>query len=172
MGHHERMWLSNYDADILFYHRYIDNTFCLFNTEADANLFYDYINSPHPNIKFTMFSLIIAPLLSLLGFFAKTVHGCFDQFLYLHVLFLQRGSHQNLVDRTFKINNTWSSFHKDVINLVQILKKSLFPSHLIENTIKKYVTKAVSSSKSFDPDLGKTMNTLHVLQNSLHCFFF
>ena len=54
MGQHERAWLSNYDADILFYRRYVDDTFCLFNTEADVSPFYDYINSRHPNIKFTM----------------------------------------------------------------------------------------------------------------------
>ena len=50
--HRKRAWLSNYDADILFYRRYVDDTFCLFNTEADANnLFYDFINTRHPNIK-------------------------------------------------------------------------------------------------------------------------
>ena len=48
-GHHERVWLSNYDADILFYRRYVDDTFCLYNTEADANLFYICIDSRHPN---------------------------------------------------------------------------------------------------------------------------
>ena len=61
---------------------------------------------------------------------------------------------RTLVDRTFKINNTWSGFHKDVMKLVQILKKNLFSSHLIQNIINSYVTKAVRSSKSFDPDLA------------------
>ena len=55
MGHHERIWLENYKASsILFYRRYVDDTFCLFDTEHDATLFSDYINDRHPNIRFTM----------------------------------------------------------------------------------------------------------------------
>ena len=55
MGHHERIWLENYKASsILFYRRYVDDTFCLFDTEHDATLFFDYINDRHPNICFTM----------------------------------------------------------------------------------------------------------------------
>ena len=57
MGHHERIWLENYKAcSILSYRRYVDDTFCLFDTEHDATciLFFDYINDRHPNIRFTM----------------------------------------------------------------------------------------------------------------------
>ena len=46
-------WVT-YDADILFCRRYVDDTFCLFNTETDANSFYNFINFRHPNIRFTM----------------------------------------------------------------------------------------------------------------------
>ena len=55
MAHHVRTWLENYKASsIIFYRRYVDNTFCLFDTEHDATLFFDYINDRHPNISFTM----------------------------------------------------------------------------------------------------------------------
>ena len=55
MGHHEKSWLENFDAsEILFYRRYVDDTFCLFHSENDALLFFHYINSRHPNIRFTM----------------------------------------------------------------------------------------------------------------------
>ena len=40
MGHHERIWLENYKASsILFYRRYLDDTFCPLDTEHDATLF-------------------------------------------------------------------------------------------------------------------------------------
>ena len=39
---------------ILFYRRYVDDTFCVFETEHDALLFFDFINTRHPNIRFTM----------------------------------------------------------------------------------------------------------------------
>ena len=41
MGHHERIWLENYStSQILFCRRYVDDTFCLFENETDAQLFF------------------------------------------------------------------------------------------------------------------------------------
>ena len=55
MGHHERIWLQQYDGPaIYFYRRYVDDTFCLFNNETDALEFFHYVNDKHPNITFTM----------------------------------------------------------------------------------------------------------------------
>ena len=55
MGHHERIWLQQYDGPaVYFYRRYVDDTFCLFNNEKDALEFFQYINGKHPNIRFTM----------------------------------------------------------------------------------------------------------------------
>ena len=54
----EKTFLSssrvNLMLGILFYRRYVDDIFCLFHTESDALLFFDFINSRHPNIRFTM----------------------------------------------------------------------------------------------------------------------
>jgi len=55
MGHHERIWLENYKtSSILFYRRYFEDIFCLFDTEHDATLLFDYINDRHPKIRFTV----------------------------------------------------------------------------------------------------------------------
>lgn len=55
IGHHEKSWISNFDnSQLLFYSRYKDDTFCVFNGESDAMDFFEYINSKHPNIWFTM----------------------------------------------------------------------------------------------------------------------
>ena len=45
---------------------------------------------------------------------------------------------RTLVDRTFKINNTWAGFHNDIKNLTFIFHKNLFPSHLIEKVLSVY----------------------------------
>ena len=47
MGRHEKSWLENVDASEIL-------TFCLFHSENDTLLFFHYINSRHPNIRFTM----------------------------------------------------------------------------------------------------------------------
>jgi len=55
LGHHEKIWLKNYQGPSnLFYRRYVDDIFCVFDNENDAKLFFDFINSQHPNIKFTI----------------------------------------------------------------------------------------------------------------------
>ena len=55
MRHHEKLWLENFHGStILFYRRYGDDTFCLFHSEYDAIIFFDYISPRHPNIGFTM----------------------------------------------------------------------------------------------------------------------
>ena len=55
MGHHEYIWLKTYRASkILFSRRYVDDAFCVFEKEQDALLFFDFINTRHRNIRFTM----------------------------------------------------------------------------------------------------------------------
>ena len=35
------------DSGVLFYRRYVDDTFCLFHSEQDATLFFNYSNNQH-----------------------------------------------------------------------------------------------------------------------------
>ena len=42
MGHHENIWLEQYgDSEVLFYLRFVDDTFFLFHSEQDASLFFN-----------------------------------------------------------------------------------------------------------------------------------
>ena len=67
MGHHERIWLQQYDDPaVYFYRRYVDDTLCLFNNEKDALEFFQYINGKHPNITFTMETEFKLPFLDVL----------------------------------------------------------------------------------------------------------
>ena len=55
MGHNEKDWIKNYKGSkILFYRRYVDDPFCVFERKQDAASFYTDINSQHLNIRFTM----------------------------------------------------------------------------------------------------------------------
>ena len=55
IGHYENKWLKQYNGpSIHFYRRYVDDTFCIFNNEDDALLLLSFLNSQHPNSKFTM----------------------------------------------------------------------------------------------------------------------
>ena len=49
LGHNEKDWIENYNGSkILFYRQYVDDMFCVFETEQDAVSFYNYIQFPTP----------------------------------------------------------------------------------------------------------------------------
>ena len=52
---------------------------------------------------------------------------------------------RTLVDRAYKINNTWLGLHEDITKLMEILKKNLFPAHLIERVVNRYITGTLSN---------------------------
>ena len=53
--HYEKEWLSNYDGvSPSYYPRYADYDFSVFNYHDDVKRFFSYLNSRHPNLKFTM----------------------------------------------------------------------------------------------------------------------
>ena len=152
MGHHEKLWLKNFHGStILFYRRYVDDTFWLFHSEHDATLFFNYINSRHPDIRFTMEKQVNhkLPFLDVLMdnndpnssltsvYRKKTFTGLLTNNFSFTSYFYKVGLIKTLVSRAYKINNTWLGFHEDINKLTDILKKNLFPAHLIEKIINR-----------------------------------
>ena len=54
MCHFEDSWLTNNQFRPSIWFRYVDDTFSLFDSKDTASRFLDFLNSRHPNIKFTM----------------------------------------------------------------------------------------------------------------------
>jgi len=150
MGHHEKRWLDNYNSGTEFYRRYVDDTFALFNTQLRALSFYSYINTQHPNNKFTLqreenhklpFLDILLDNNSNQGiitsvFHKKTYTGVLTNFYSFVSFSYKSGFVRTLVDRTFKIKNTWAGFHLDINNLTKTLRKNLLPSNVNENVVR------------------------------------
>ena len=57
----------------------------------------------------------------------------------LHGKFIQASLIKYLIDRTFKINNTWKSFHKDLTNIKEVLKRKSYHFILIDKFFQKYL---------------------------------
>ena len=54
MGHNEKLWTENFQGTTpSYYRRYADDIFSVFNNSFEAKEFFNYINTRHPNIKFT-----------------------------------------------------------------------------------------------------------------------
>ena len=143
----------------LIFFRYVDDTFCLFHSEHDVIIFFDYINSRHPNIRFTMekeahHKLHFLDVLvdnndpnSLLTsvYRKKTFTGLLTNYFSFTSYSYKVGLIRTLVDRAYKINNTWPGLHEDITKLMDILKKNLFPAHLIERVVNRYITGTLSN---------------------------
>ena len=49
-----------------------------------------------------------------------------------------------LVDRIFKINNTWLGFHNDLMKIFEILQKNCYPEHILSKITKRYLNNKLS----------------------------
>ena len=159
MGHYEQIWINQFpSADLLYYRRYVDDIFCVFRDEHCANDFLEFMNSRHVNIQFTIekeqhlslpfldvqISRNGARLLTSV-YRKKTYTGLLTNFFSFTTRAYKIGLLRCLIDRTFKICNTWTEFHSKISDLSVILQRNEFPSTLIDKHVTNFVNKAVSS---------------------------
>ena len=162
MGHHEKNWLDNYSSSqVLFYRHYVDDTVCLFNNEEDVLMFFDYINVRHPSICFTI-EREIEGKLSLLDILLdksypsivasvyrkKTFTGLLTNYFSFAPLNYKLGLVRTLLDRVYKINNSWAGFHLDVKKLIFLLWKNCFPCRVIDKITHRYLSKKMNPSQT------------------------
>ena len=157
MGHYENKWLESREAkDVLFYKRYVDDIFCIFDSEEMAESFLSFLNSRHPSLSFTIeketskqlpfLDILLSNKEQLITsvYKKKTNTGLMTNFFSFTPFKYKVGLLNTLVDRAFKINSTWQGFHKDVENIKHTLLKNEFPLSLINSKIKTYVSKVQS----------------------------
>ena len=155
MGHHEKVWLQNFGlTEVLFYRRYVDDTFCLFHSEADAVQFFHYLNSRHNNIRFTMekesenrlpfLDVLIdnnqVPVLTTV-FRKSTFTGLLMNFTSFTSSSYKLGLIRTLIDRAYKINSTWLGFHQETTKIKAFLLKNSYPAHIIDKAINSTINK-------------------------------
>ena len=60
----------------------------------------------------------------------------------------KKGLIKTLVDRTFRLNNTWDGFHLYLEKLKVILQKSKYPPKLIDKSVNRYLNKKIVNKPS------------------------
>ena len=75
----------------------------------------------------------------------KTFTGLLTNYFSFTSYSYKVGLIRTLVDRAYKINNTWLGLHEDISKLMDIPKKNLFPAHLIERVVNRCVTGTLSN---------------------------
>ena len=153
MGHHESRWLHEFDAcKVVMYRRYVDDIFCVFDSEGDADKFYNFINQKHPNIRFTFEREMNGRLpfldtllehcgstVSIQTYHKPSFTGLYTNFLSFTPLAYKVGLIRCLLYRAFRINNSWLGFHQDVVKIHEYLQKNCFPKHLLEKITRSFI---------------------------------
>ena len=141
MGFHEQNWIEQAtNVEPIFYKRYVNDIFAVFESEPDAHAFYSYLDTRVENIKFTFekekdnklpfLDILInnnESDLQTLVFHKKTYTGLLLNYFSFVPNCYKLGLIKTLVDRIYRINNSWASFHKDLKDLKNILKKNPYP---------------------------------------------
>ena len=149
MGYRDKDWIEKAQvAKCTFYKRYVDDIFAVFESELDEETFYTYLNIKGKNIKFT-YEKQIENKLSFLDilisnkknlqtsvFHKKTYTGLVLNYFSFVPDSYKYGLVKTLIDRMYRINNSWTSFDIDLKKLKEVLRKNQYPLSLIDNVIK------------------------------------
>ena len=76
MGHSEKLWIENFQGTLAFYYRrYVNDIFSVFENGFEAKEFFNYINTTHSNIKFTVETEVnkIIPFLDILIYNSQNI---------------------------------------------------------------------------------------------------
>ena len=153
MSVHEQNWIKQAtNVKPLFYHRYVHDIFAVFEFESDADEFYNYFNIRHESIKFNfekgkynkfLFLDILInnkdSNLQTLVFHKKTYWVTVELFQFCITNCYKLGLIKTLVDRMYRINNSWKDFDKDLKGLENVLQKNQYLLKTIHHDVKSYL---------------------------------
>ena len=60
-----------------------------------------------------------------------------------------------LIDRAYKINNTWPGFHDDVSKIKDVFKRNSYPPFILDKTIKTYINKIYYNNNKVSSKINK-----------------
>ena len=158
--YHETMWLDNCPQDFkpLFFKRYMDDTFVIFNRPQDVDKFLDYLNAQHPNMIFTHEKEVDRKL-PFLDCLVSRENGQFSTSVFRKSTFTGLGlSFFSFMSHIYKINSiktllfrakTISSNHtvlnKEISFLVNYFWQNGYPKSVVYKVIKNFISKLQNS---------------------------
>ena len=153
----------------VFYRRYVDDCFLIFNEKEHAPLFLDYLNSKHQNINFTMemesnnqiFFLDVLVIKDDFNFnttvFRKpTFSGLGVSYFSYCCRKFKLNSIKSLISRAYGLCSTFHNLNNEFIYIKKYFKQNGFPTQLIENTICSFLDNKYNnnSQKTKHPEPG------------------
>ena len=152
MGVNETNWLSEYEGvGPKFYRRYVDDIFAVFEHELEACSFFEYLNSRHPNIKFTKeyskngtLPFLDVSIYNMNNYTTSVYHKSTYTGLLLNFKSFVPFEYKirlikTLLDRIFRICTSWVIFDLETKKLTKTLLRNMYPIRLINKQIKRYL---------------------------------
>ena len=151
--HYEKEWLDNCPIHFkpMIYKRYVDDIFVLFLSKEHHELLVDYMNKQHKCLKFTSeaendnsFSFLDIKITRHNQQFKTSVYRkpTFSGVFMHYESYLNQTYKKSLIDtllfRFFSIYSDYTSFHLEVDNLREILKKNSYLSGIIEQSKRSF----------------------------------
>ena len=154
--HHETKCLQKCPKAFkpVFYKRYVDDIFVLFEKPEQVLPFVNYMNKKHKNISFpyeteknNIFSFLDIKIFRENGQFATSVFrkdtfsGVYTNFVSFMPIEYKFGLVYTLVYRCFNLVSDFSKFHFEVETLKKILRKNAYSLKFIDKCISKFLNK-------------------------------
>ena len=167
LAHHEKYWLNDCPVNFapVFYKRYMDDTFILFEDPSHAPLFLQYLNNRHSNINFTievetggslpfLDILISRDNISFVSsvYRKQTFTGLGTSFFSFCEFRFKFNSIFTLLHRAYSIASSYQLFHDEVQYLISYFFNNGYPKHLILSCIKKFLCKKYDNSPDATTD--------------------
>ena len=149
------------------YKRFVDDTFAIFNNKQESNMFFEYLNNLHPNIKFTKEDESANNLAFLDVLITRDTDGTLFTSVYrkptFSGLYMKYDSFIplqfkkclvfGLLMRAWRICSSQPNFYNDVGKIRQLLLANGFPLRFINLIIKRFMKQKYHSTKT-DPVYG------------------
>jgi len=147
---HEEKWLESCPTQFkpIYYKRYVDDIFCLFNSENQVNKFHKYLCSRHKNMNFSK-EIESECTLSFLDISITRNDECFITSLYKKPTFsglylnfksymplsYKKGLVLCLLFRIYSICSNWNLIHEEIKQLKCLLIRNKYPLHFMNQCI-------------------------------------
>ena len=152
--HYESIWLDNCPIKFrpVYYRRYVDDVFMMFNDKGDVNKFLRYLNSRHTNIEFSKdeerddkISFLDVNITREKGKLVTSIYrkdtfsGVYSNYNSFLPREYKRGLLNTLLYRAYMISSSYFKLHEEISRLKDIMIKNSFPLHIIDNSVRKFL---------------------------------
>ena len=177
MSHLEEKMLSCYSgAKPLYYRRYVDDTFLIFNNSAEALAFFGYANSQHHSIEFTMDQEVNNSLAFLDVLVTRNPIGSLQTSVYRKTTF--SGLYQkwtSCVPKSFKLSLVSGLFHRawnicldhrlfnaEALRIKELLRQNGYPTKFLNSCLVKFLNRIHQNPNTTSQPFGPEKKSLYL----------